>query len=181
MHITELGALTPLPTIRSPLLPADPVSSPPPTSPTSPPDLDTPDELAIRSLLLGITHRTAGAYGPALAFLVDAHARHAQVKVSTWVGGVALFELAVLALKQAQARTEGVPGIDAAHADITREQGDAESREVWKTAMTEAEGRLEKALALATQQVDLSSRLDSRIAMLKDEIAMKREMLATGV
>lgn len=103
------------------------------------------------------------------------------MKVSTWVGGVALFELAVLALKQAQARTEGVPGIDAAHADITREQGDAESREVWKTAMTEAEGRLEKALALATQQVDLSSRLDSRIAMLKDEIAMKREMLATGV
>ena len=43
--------------------------------------------------------------------------------------------------------------------------------------MKEAEGRLEKALALATQQVDLSSRLDTRIAMLKDEIAMKREMV----
>ena len=104
------------------------------------------------------------------------------MKVSTWVGGVALFELAVLALKQAQARTEGVPGVDAAHSDVSREElGEAERREVWLAAMKEAEGRLEKALALATQQVDLSSRLDSRIAMLKDEIAMKREMLATSV
>lgn len=101
--------------------------------------------------------------------------------MSTWVGGVALFELAVLALKQAQARTEGVPGVDAAHADVSREEREAERREVWVAAMQEAEGRLEKALALATQQVDLSSRLDSRIAMLKDEIAMKREMLATSV
>ena len=58
---------------------------------------------------------------------------------------------------------------------------EAERREVWVAAMKEAEGRLEKALALATQQVDLSSRLDSRIAMLKDEIAMKREMLSTSV
>ena len=101
------------------------------------------------------------------------------MKVSTWVGGVALFELAVLALKQAQARTEGVPGVDAAQSDVGKDElGEAESREVWLAAMKEAEGRLEKALALATQQVDLSSRLDSRIAMLKDEIAMKREMLA---
>ena len=37
--------------------------------------------------------------------------------------------------------------------------------------------KLDKALGLATQQVDLSSRLDSRIAMLKDEITLKREML----
>ncbi|KAH9930772.1 uncharacterized protein B0H18DRAFT_993499 [Fomitopsis serialis] len=177
-----------------PLIPSDTVASPStatatptlspstPTLPTpAPPDLDTPDELAIRALILGITHRTAGAYGPAREFLADAHAQHAQVKVSTWVGGVALFELAVLALKEAQARTEGVPGVDAAHADVRKEElGEAERREVWVGAMGEAEGLLEKALALATQQVDLSSRLDSRIAMLKDEIAMKKEMLAAG-
>jgi len=188
-HITDLGALTPAPAIQSPLIPSDAANSPStatpmlspstPTPPTStPPDLDTPDELAIRALILGITHRTAGSYGPAREFLTDAHARHAQVKVSTWVGGVALFELAVLALKEAQARTEGVPGVDAAHADMRKEElGEAERREVWVGATREAEGLLEKALALATQQVDLSSRLDSRIAMLKDEIAMKREML----
>ena len=75
-----------------------------------------------------------------------------------------------------------MPGVDAAQSDVDREElGEAERREVWVAAMKEAEGRLEKALALATQQVDLSSRLDSRIAMLKDEIAMKREMLSTSV
>ena len=37
--------------------------------------------------------------------------------------------------------------------------------------------KLDRALALATQQVDLSSRLDTRIAMLKDEITLKKEML----
>ena len=47
-------------------------------------------------------------------------------------------------------------------------------------AADSAEGALEKldkGLSLATQQVDLSSRLDTRIAMLKDEITLKREML----
>ncbi|KAH9843146.1 outer membrane protein Iml2/Tetratricopeptide repeat protein 39 [Rhodofomes roseus] len=171
-HITELSAFTPPPTIPSPLIPSATAATPSTATtalPTSaPPDLDTPDELAIRALLLGITHRTAGSYGPARAFLADAHAQHAQVKVSTWVAGVALFELAVLALKEAQARTEG------------EELGEAEKRGVWEGAMKEAEGGLEKALALATQQVDLSSRLDSRIAMLRDEIALKREMLAAN-
>ena len=37
--------------------------------------------------------------------------------------------------------------------------------------------RLDRALALAPQSVDLSSRLDTRISMLRDEIATKREML----
>ncbi|KZT71236.1 hypothetical protein DAEQUDRAFT_763848 [Daedalea quercina L-15889] len=186
-HITELSVLTPLPTIQSPLIPASPDPTASPTTPTAtlptlpPPDLDTPDELAIRALLLGITHRTAGSYSAARAFLADAHARHAQVKVSTWVGGVALFEQAVLVLKEAQARTEGVPGVDAHLSDAQTEGlSEAKKREVWAEAMKEAEGFFEKALALATQQVDLSSRLDSRIVMLKDEIALKKEMLSMG-
>ena len=45
-------------------------------------------------------------------------------------------------------------------------------------AIKKADEELDKALALATSSnSDLSSRLDSRIAMLKDEMAMKKEML----
>lgn len=44
-------------------------------------------------------------------------------------------------------------------------------------ALSAASDKLEQAMALATNSTDLSSRLDSRIALLKDEIAMKREML----
>ncbi|KAH9952147.1 hypothetical protein B0H21DRAFT_817869 [Amylocystis lapponica] len=161
-HIREWSALTPVPTIASPYIE---VSASVPTSLSSPPDIDTPDELAIRALLLGICHRTAGAYPAARAFLTDAHARQGAVKVSTWVGGVTLFELAVLELRECQARTESseVDGGDATKA--------------WTLALTTASEQLDGALALATQQVDLSSRLDSRIAMLRDEIALKQEML----
>ena len=51
----------------------------------------------------------------------------------------------------------------------------------WTRVLKGAVEKLDKALGLATQQVDLSSRLDSRIAMLKDEIALKREMLGITV
>ncbi|KAI0780543.1 outer membrane protein Iml2/Tetratricopeptide repeat protein 39 [Trametes elegans] len=127
---------------------------------------DTADELAVRSLLLGIVHRTAGDYAGARAYLGDAEARNATVKVSTWVGGVAWFEHAVLDLKEMEARSaSGTPGGLVADADE------------WARALKGALEKLDKALSLATQQVDLSSRLDTRIAMLKDEIALKKEML----
>lgn len=181
-HIAELCALTPLPTISSPLITSPESALSSATSATMstdpPPDLDTPDELAIRALLLGILHRTAGEYDAARAFLADAFGRQAAVKVSTWVGSVTLFELAVLELREAQARTEGVPGL--AVGEEREELSGAERRAMWERALKEAEGRLEKALALSTQQVDLSSRLDSRIAMLRDEMVMKREMLAAS-
>ena len=44
-------------------------------------------------------------------------------------------------------------------------------------ALAEAGRRLDAALGLAGSEVDLSTRLDSRIMMLRDEIAAKREML----
>lgn len=132
---------------------------------SSPPDLDTPDELAIRSLLLGICHRTAGAYPAARAFLTDSHARHSAAKISTWVGGVALFEMAVLELRECQTREE------------RGDTGEDEMKKAWTAALKAASEHLDGAIALATQQVDLSSRLDSRIAMLRDEIGLKREML----
>lgn len=132
------------------------------TLPTDRPD--TPDELAIRSLLLGIVHRTLDDHLGSRAFLEDAVSRQPAIKVSTWVGGVALFELAVLDLKEMEAKSKEAGGIDV-------------DTNAWAGALKGAYEKLDKALGLATQQVDLSSRLDSRIAMLKDEIGLKREML----
>jgi hypothetical protein len=123
-------------------------------------DLDNADDLALRSLLLGIIHRTLGSYTAARSFLEDAHARQPTIKVSTWIGGLALFELAVLELKECTA--EG--------GDVSR----------WEMVLRGANEKLDGAFSLSSGNVDLSGRLDSRIAMLRGEIAMKRTMVGGG-
>ena len=122
-------------------------------------DLDTPDELALRSLLLGIVYRSRGDYGSSRIFLSDAHRRQPSIAISTWIGGIALFEWAVLDLQEAAA--------------AEKLGGDP----VWERTLKSASGRLDQALALGGKSVDLSSRLDSRIVMLKDEITTKKGML----
>ncbi|KAI0309181.1 hypothetical protein OF83DRAFT_1288704 [Amylostereum chailletii] len=178
-HIRDWLALRPPVDVETPY--AADVHASPPSYPTPPPALSTPDELALRALLLGINHRTAGHFAPARAFLLDAHATQPRLATSTWIGGVALFELAVLALKEA-ARWE-----DEA-AERTSERGSSaegagaraaseKAREVWRGAIKEAGERLEAAGALAGSEIDLSSRLESRMAMLRDEIGLKKEIL----
>lgn len=158
-HIKEWSSLTPAVTSDSPSNTSKITDPSPGTL-----DLDSPDELSIRSLLLGIVHRTNEDYTASRAFLIDAHERWSELETSTWVGGVALFELAVLDLKETEA----------AILSCTPE----ESQKTWTSALKMATEKLNQALALATgNNSDLSSRLDSRIAMLKDEIAMKKEMV----
>lgn len=165
-----------------------------------------------------------GAFTAARAFLEDAYARAGEVEVSTWVEGVAMFELAVLDLKEVAAAGDGGEvakvtgvgvGVDVGVVEVEKESVSvrasgssdgnnvpqpttrevevvsvdafamkvevvsvsAEVRERWAKVLRGAEGRLEKALGLSTSSTDLSSRLDSRIVMLKDEIAIRREML----
>ncbi|KAH7923486.1 hypothetical protein BV22DRAFT_1196685 [Leucogyrophana mollusca] len=158
-HIKDWSSLSPPVAAESPYI----VS---PTSTSSPPDLDTEDELAVRSLLLGIVHRTLGEHKAARALLIDAHKRSSEVEVSMWVAGVSVFELAVLDLKEAEAEQSEGPA-----------QSEEALRGVWEPVLVGAAQRLDQALALATSSADLSSRLDSRISMLRDEIGSKREML----
>ena len=105
------------------------------------------------------------------------------VRVSTWVAGVAAFELAVLDLKEVAAgdRARAAEARDVAATPRPQQNGYGNAaqdrRRVWNDAMASASARLDTALGLATSTVDLSSRLDSRIAMLRDEIATKGEML----
>ncbi|KLO11975.1 hypothetical protein SCHPADRAFT_876147 [Schizopora paradoxa] len=131
-------------------------------------DLDTPDELAVRALLLGLLHRTLGEYERARSYFDDAvriHAIHGKEEISAegakWVGGVALFEEAVGALKELQ----------------DRESSASVSAQEWTEALKSTEEKLEKAISLSGNNIDLSSRLDSRANMLRGEIALKKEML----
>lgn len=152
-------------------------------------DLDTPDELALRALLLGIHHRTLKAFDVARGFLVQAHGYHSELKVSTWIGGVAMFELAVLDLKEAEdkdrnrvtvvvrgSEKEDGPMVNGDRS-VFQLMGDEQMNRVWSEALKAARVKLDVALDLATNSVDLSSRLDSRIAILKYEISTKREIL----
>ncbi|KAI0077111.1 hypothetical protein K474DRAFT_1662044 [Panus rudis PR-1116 ss-1] len=162
-HITELATYTPAPTISSPLISST-------SAPTSE-DIDTSDELAIRSLLLGILHRTACSFEASRAFLTDATKRHHEVKISTWVGGVAWYELAVLDLKEQEHNSgsgdgNGLTGVVS-----------EEKKQAWLKTFKSANEKLDTALGLSGQSVDLSSRLDMRIAMLRDEIGLKKETI----
>jgi tetratricopeptide (TPR) repeat protein len=160
-HIQEWSSLTPAITgIESRYL-ATPVLK------TQNDDLDTVDELAIRSLLLGIVHRTLAEYAAARAFLLDALKRAPDVEVSSWVGGVSAFELAVLDLKEADVKA----------VDMKPE----EAMSMWEGVLAGAGEKLDQAYTMSTKQTDLSSRLDSRIVMLRDEISDKRGLLGLPV
>ena len=129
-------------------------------------DLTTPDELAIRSLLLGLVHRSLGDFEAARRFFEDAVEGHKKVEISTWVGGIAWFELAVLDLKEMETSE---------HSPTPPEPSVLRTR--WLQVLKDANEKLDKALGVSPNAVDLSSRLDSRVTMLRDEIELKRGML----
>lgn len=185
-HIIDLLSLSPPITLPSPFEPKEAALAPPPP-------LDTPDEHALRALLLGITHRAAGHTADARRFLRDAHARHARIPStgSTWIGGVALFELAVLELR---AEHNGEGGASSSSEEEEEEEGnsygarelrvrvnalalDGPARARWNRVLKDAAALLDSAMSLSGSDVDLSSRLESRVAMLRDEIGLKREMI----
>ncbi|KAI0705857.1 hypothetical protein BC835DRAFT_1313841 [Cytidiella melzeri] len=164
--IDELAALSPVVTISSPLIEPQPASAP-----QDPPDLDTPDELATRALLLGIAHRTAGEYTAGREFLEEAHRLHKSTQISVWVGGLACYEHAVLDLREADCKY-GSGSVDGSSAPLG-----TDARAAWKVVLKSAGEKLDQAAALSTQSVDMSSRLDMRISLLRDELATKREMI----
>ncbi|KAF9026460.1 hypothetical protein BDZ89DRAFT_1113807 [Hymenopellis radicata] len=122
------------------------------------PILDTAEERAIRALLLGIVLRTLGAYGASRPFFKEAQREGGEVK-DGWVPGVAIFEEAVGILKEKDASG-----------------GEAEG---WAATLKEVGVLLDAAMAASPGSVDLSSRLDSRVAMLRDEVRAKA--VAEGV
>lgn len=135
--------------------------------------MDTPDEEAIRSLILGTVHRTLEDFAASRAFLEDAVKKNSEIKCSTWVGGVALFELAVLDLKEVEADERAGKLSSETNKDEISHAGTRR----WEEAIKTATAKLDRAMSISGKEVDLSSRLDSRIMMLKGEMTLKREML----
>ncbi|KAH0826932.1 hypothetical protein J3R83DRAFT_4555 [Lanmaoa asiatica] len=135
-------------------------------------DLDTPDELAIRSLILGIVHRTIGDYVTARTLLDDALKHGTNVEISTWVNAVAYFEIAVLEMKDGERK--------AAEREAKSEQVASEEERgmiEWRHTFKVAREMLAHASSVCTREMDLSSRLDSRIVMLREEINQKMVMV----
>ncbi|QRW17672.1 mitochondrial outer membrane protein IML2 [Rhizoctonia solani] len=121
------------------------------------PRLDTVDELVVRDLLLGILYRAAGDYTLSRKYLEAVPLRENEVE-GKWTAQVAKFELAVLDLRQV------------AHEPTS-------ARDKWQAALKAANGHLDQAAARSNANVDLSSRLDSRIMLLRDEIEVKSQAL----
>ncbi|KAI5897779.1 uncharacterized protein SCHCODRAFT_02486342 [Schizophyllum commune H4-8] len=139
-----------------------------------PAPLTTEDERAVRSLLLGIVLRTLAMHAAkgaedaekATSTAILARSRHflreargAHVQLNTWIPSVSAFEEAVLELETVE---------------IAEKEGKEAS---WQPALHAASAHLDAALAASGSSVDLSSRLDSRVAMLRDEIRVKEESL----
>ncbi|KAH6902081.1 mitochondrial outer membrane protein IML2 [Coprinopsis sp. MPI-PUGE-AT-0042] len=171
-HIADVVHLTPALTIKSETITEllSTSSSNPNSSELE--DLDNPEELAVRALLLGICHRTLEEFEPAMQFLHEARRHHASVQVNTWVGGIAMFELAVLQLKQVEWREKTAKAEDDGPNDSVNWKAE------WLEAIQRADVNLDEAASLSPNTVDLSGRLDSRVSMLRDEMASKKELLA---
>lgn len=204
-HIQEWLSLTPASTITSPYAPAPAVEA----AKDALEDLDNPEDLALRSLLLGITHRTTGDYHVSRQFFTHATQFEKSMKASNWLPGLVWFETAILDLKEMEAADGGSLHVQistaAASSDALAEDDDEaelmrkktslveteraidalspahlpneERVKRWKGVLEAAVVKLDKAMSLSGSAVDLSSRLDSRVAMVKGEIAAKREAL----
>jgi len=163
-HIQELLALTPYITTETPFTPSDL----PAKDPKAPLDLDTPDEHASRALFLGILHRTAGEYALSRTFLDEAVSRQSEITDDTWIVPTAVFELATLDLREVETELSGKQGDDG------RPHPDAKKQ--WEATLNLALGRLDSISSLLVN-TDLSSRLESRVTMLRDEIGYKKAAL----
>ncbi|ORY89442.1 mitochondrial outer membrane protein IML2 [Leucosporidium creatinivorum] len=178
MHhqIAHLSAFTPLPAC----LPSEATTGlatpafTPPTVDSAALDLDTPDELAMRDILLGVLYRSLGtvvSFATAKSLLQSVVKRGRDlgaqgVKEEKWVVPFALFESAVVECKEGELAEKEV-----------RLQGGAakEVKKVWEARIKKAEKLLEEVFLVV--EYDLKSRLESRVIMLRDEIAAKSKKL----
>ena len=86
-----------------------------------------------------------------------------------------MFELAVLELKEIEA-LEPIPRPGQNGTII--QQG---VKDKWRRAIQSAIENLDRTMQLATNSTDLSSRLDTRVNMLRDEIMARKEFLGIWV
>lgn len=163
-HVEELTGLTPSVNTQTEYI----MPSPSSCQPGQLLDLDTPDELAVRSLILGVLHRTLGDYTGARKLLHDSLKHYGNADANNSVGGMSHFELAVLDMKEGEWRSAMMSEDPAEGGNVL---------EMWKLAIQSAKVSLARAHALCKGEMVMSSRLDSRISMLHEEIDTKMKQL----
>ncbi|KAF8329754.1 outer membrane protein Iml2/Tetratricopeptide repeat protein 39 [Cantharellus anzutake] len=156
-HIIDLLQLSPAPAIESPYS-----TSVDTLRDTTNPDLILRDELAARSLLLGILHRVSGDFDVSRQFLTEVSETGKELEMA-WLRNTTHFELAVLVMREAESKSKGL-SLEA-------------SKPILRDAIAAATQSLDLA-ARGTSDVDLGSRLESRITMLRDELELRRKDLA---
>ena len=85
---------------------------------------------------------------------------------------MALFEMAVVDLKEMDAVQNALAEGSKAYVP--------EGTRTWEDVLYAADCKLNEVLKLSSRTVDLSSRLDSRVTMFKEEIRKKREATVDG-
>ena len=143
-------------------------------------DLDTPDELAVRALLLGILHRTIGDYEASRLYLNQSLKGQSEFgEGSQWIPSTTLFESAVLDLLAFEAEQKQNAGNEKGN---EKREGSKhlvldEEKKAWKGVLSEASAKLDQAMSVFQWSSDMAGRLESRISMLRDEIQKKRASL----
>ncbi|KZV92878.1 hypothetical protein EXIGLDRAFT_836136 [Exidia glandulosa HHB12029] len=155
--IQEWLALTPRSSIVSPV---EASAEKTPLHKESANDLILPEELALRSLLLGVVHGVASYWTEARAYLEEA-AQVAKEADYKWVCVVAHFELATLELRETSARLGA----------------ENRQRQPWMDAIAKTEKRIETALSFSTNTTEMTGRMESRINMLRHEMTAKKRTL----
>ncbi|KIM31719.1 hypothetical protein M408DRAFT_20945 [Serendipita vermifera MAFF 305830] len=172
IQIGKLTALSPLPKIPSPLqmeLAA--------ASDNGLVDLESPEELASRSLLLGILYRTIGEYKTSRLFFDDCLGRRARLSTS-WIPSTAMFELATLDLLETESSTKpdtvpSTPGVSTPNS-VATSTAESAAKELWRKTLNAATTKLDEAVSLSTNAPAMAGRIEARISMLRDEIVNKK-------
>lgn len=175
IQIAKLTALSPSPEIQSPL-PLDIATM----EKDKPLDLDAPEELASRSLLLGILYRTIGEYKTSRLFIEDSLSKRAELSTS-WIPSTAMFELATLDLVEAESVANPTsstrpdpPTPNLSTVNNAMPSLEPSVKEIWKKALNSSTAKLDQVTGLAANVPAMASRIESRISMLRDEIGYKK-------
>ncbi|GJN90579.1 hypothetical protein Rhopal_003591-T1 [Rhodotorula paludigena] len=136
-------------------------------------ELDTPSEVLIRDLLLGVLYASLSHSDPArlriAAAFLDAilAATPEQVGDEKWVPAFAGWHRAVVELKSGD--------LEMRERGVDEGKKTEEAKKIWRDRFRRAETWLDAVLALG--EYDLKTRLESRVLMLRDEIATKKRRL----
>lgn len=116
------------------------------------------DEITLRDYMLGIVHRTAKHFPAARECLNRVLAKEGKTE-SSWLVPQSAFELAVLELQEADAQQ-------------------LSDKNDWAKPLLSATALLAIATRHLQSTMDMSTRLEMRIAMLSDEIKLKQAQIA---